>query len=168
LPGLPIYKKTEKEEATKMGLFGRSFEEKVHDALGEVEAMGLGVTSLGAKIEGKTVTLTGDAPSMEAKAKVMEEFNQRVKTENTLNTIRIPEASKPEPKPAPEHEPEPAVVEQPEEVFYEVKPGDTLSGISLKYYGNANDYMKIFDANRQILDNPDLIKPGQKLRIPDA
>jgi nucleoid-associated protein YgaU len=149
-----------------MGLFGRSFEEKVRDALGEVEAMGLGVTNLGAKVEGKMVTLTGDAPSMEAKAQVMAEFNARVKTENTLNAIRIPEAPRPEPKPAPA--PEPAVVEQPEEVFYEVQPGDTLSGIALKYYGKANEYMKIFDANRDLLDNPDLIKPGQKLRIPDA
>jgi LysM repeat protein len=147
-----------------MGLFGRSFEEKVHDALGEIEAMGLGVTNLGAKIEGKMVTLTGDAPSMEAKAKVMAEFNVRVKTDNTLNAIRIPEAPKPEPKP----EPAPVEVEQSQEVLYEVQPGDTLSGIALKYYGKANEYMKIFDANRETLDNPDLIKPGQKLRIPDA
>ena len=147
-----------------MGLFGKSFEEKVHDALGEIEAMGLGVTNLGAKIEGKMVTLTGDAPSMEAKAKVMEEFNNRVKTDNTLNTIRIPEAPKPEPKPAPA----PVAEEQSQDVFYEVQPGDTLSGIALKYYGKANEYMKIFDANRETLDNPDLIKPGQKLRIPDA
>ena len=143
-----------------MGLFGRSFEEKVHDALREIEAMGLGVTNLGAKIEGKTVTLTGDASSMEAKAKVMAEFNKRVKTDNTLNTIRIPEAPKPKPKP------EPTKVEEPAEVFYEVKPGDTLSGISLKYYGKANEYMKIFEANRDIIDDPNKIYPGQKIRIP--
>ena len=145
-----------------MGLFGKSFEEKVHDALREIEGMGLGVTNLSAKIEGKTVTLNGNAPSMEAKAQVMAEFNARVKTENTLNAVRIPEAPKPKPQPTP------AVEEQPQEVFYEVQPGDTLSGIALKYYGKANEYMKIFDANRDILDNPDLIKPGQKLRIPDA
>lgn len=145
-----------------MGLFGRSFEEKVHDALREIEGMGLGVTNLGAKIEGKTVTLTGEAPSMEAKAQVMAEFNKRVKTDNTLNAVRIPEARKPAPKPAP------AQAAEPEAVYYEVKPGDTLSGIALKYYGNAHEYMKIFEANRDILDNPDLIKPGQKLRIPGA
>jgi len=45
--------------------------------------------------------------------------------------------------------------------------GDTLGAISQKYYGKASDYMKIFEANRDILDNPDLIKPGQKLRIPE-
>jgi nucleoid-associated protein YgaU len=143
-----------------MGLFGKSFKEKVEDALKKIEGMGLGVTNLGAKIEGKTVTLTGNAPNMEAKAKVMAEFNKMVDTDNTLNTIRIPEAPKPEPKPKP--------TEQPQEVHYEVQPGDTLGAIALKYYGKASAYPKIFEANRDILDNPDLIKPGQKLRIPDA
>lgn len=151
---------TKEQEARKMGLFGKSFEEKVEDALRKIGGMGLGVTNLGAKIEGKTVTLTGNAPNMEAKAKVMEEFNRMVDTENTLNAIRIPEAPKPTPKPA--------EVEQPQEVIYEVQPGDTLGGIALKYYGKASAYPKIFEANRDILDNPDLIKPGQKLRIPPA
>jgi nucleoid-associated protein YgaU len=143
-----------------MGLLWKSFEEKVKDALAAIEGMGLGVSNLGAKIEGKMVTLTGDAPSMEAKARVMQEFNRMVKTENTLNTIRVPQAPKPEPAPKP--------ADQPQEVYYEVKPGDTLSGIALKYYGKASAYPKIFEANRDILDNPDLIKPGQRLRIPDA
>ncbi|MCB0586890.1 MAG: LysM peptidoglycan-binding domain-containing protein [Phaeodactylibacter sp.] len=47
-----------------------------------------------------------------------------------------------------------------------VKSGDTLSGISKKYYGKAGNYMHIFNANRDQLDNPDLIKPGQALKIP--
>jgi len=49
---------------------------------------------------------------------------------------------------------------------YEVKPGDTLSGIAQKFYGKASLYMKIFEANKDILTNPDLIKVGQKLTIP--
>ena len=44
--------------------------------------------------------------------------------------------------------------------------GDTLGGIAQTFYGKASLYMKIFEANRDILDNPDLIKVGQKLRIP--
>jgi nucleoid-associated protein YgaU len=44
--------------------------------------------------------------------------------------------------------------------------GDTLSAISLKYYGDANQYMKIFNANRPLLKDPDKIYPGQVLRIP--
>jgi LysM repeat protein len=145
-----------------MGLFDRfmkSFDDKVQDALNQINGMNLGVRSLDAKIDGKFVTLTGDAPSLEVKAKVMEVFNQLVETENTLNTIRVEEAAAPEP--------EPEQAPPPEERIYEVVAGDTLSKISKEFYGDAMQYMKIFEANRDILDNPDLIKVGQQLKIPE-
>jgi nucleoid-associated protein YgaU len=44
--------------------------------------------------------------------------------------------------------------------------GDTLSKIAKQYYGNASDYMKIFNANTDQLKNPDLIKVGQVLKVP--
>jgi nucleoid-associated protein YgaU len=47
-----------------------------------------------------------------------------------------------------------------------VKAGDTLSKIAKEHLGNANAYMKIFEANKDQLTNPDVIKPGQVLRIP--
>lgn len=50
--------------------------------------------------------------------------------------------------------------------FYTVKSGDTLSKIAKEQYGNANDYMKIFEANKPMLSHPDKIYPGQVLRIP--
>jgi nucleoid-associated protein YgaU len=49
---------------------------------------------------------------------------------------------------------------------YTVQAGDTLSGIAKKLFGNANDYMEIFNANRDQLSDPDKIKPGQVLKIP--
>ena len=49
---------------------------------------------------------------------------------------------------------------------YTVQSGDTLSGIAKKFLGNANDYMEIFNANRDQLTDPDKIKPGQVLKIP--
>jgi nucleoid-associated protein YgaU len=49
---------------------------------------------------------------------------------------------------------------------YTVKSGDTLSKIAKDHLGNANAYMKIYEANRDQLSNPDLIKPGQVLRLP--
>ncbi len=52
--------------------------------------------------------------------------------------------------------------------FYTVKSGDTLSKISKEMYGDANQYGKIFEANRPMLSNPDKIYPGQSLRIPAA
>ncbi len=58
------------------------------------------------------------------------------------------------------------VTPEPAATFYTVVSGDTLSGISLEHYGNAMKYMAIFEANRPMLENPDLIYPGQVLRIP--
>src|SRR6478672_12659179 len=49
---------------------------------------------------------------------------------------------------------------------YTVKAGDTLSGIAKAQLGNASDYMKIFEANKDQLSDPDKIKPGQVLKIP--
>lgn len=49
---------------------------------------------------------------------------------------------------------------------YTVKAGDTLSKIAKEYLGNANEYMRIFDANKDQLSDPDKIKPGQVLKIP--
>jgi nucleoid-associated protein YgaU len=49
---------------------------------------------------------------------------------------------------------------------YTVQPGDTLSKIAKEHLGNANAYMKIFDANKDQLSDPDKIRPGQVLRIP--
>lgn len=51
---------------------------------------------------------------------------------------------------------------------YSVKSGDTLSKISKQFYGDANKYMKIYEANRDTLSDPDKIKPGQVLKIPAA
>jgi nucleoid-associated protein YgaU len=53
------------------------------------------------------------------------------------------------------------------EKIYEVVAGDTLSKIAKKFYGDANKYMKIFDANKDQLKDPDKIKVGQKLKIPN-
>ena len=53
-----------------------------------------------------------------------------------------------------------------ESQFYTVQGGDSLSKIALQFYGNANAYMQIFEANKPMLSNPDRIYPGQNLRIP--
>ena len=55
---------------------------------------------------------------------------------------------------------------EPEARFHTVVRGDTLSAIAKTYYGNANKYMVIFEANKPMLGHPDKIYPGQMLRIP--
>lgn len=57
-------------------------------------------------------------------------------------------------------------VPAPEATFYTVESGDTLSAIAKRHYGSAAEYTKIFKANQPMLKDPDLIYPGQVLRIP--
>ena len=53
-----------------------------------------------------------------------------------------------------------------ESKYYTVVKGDTLSKIAKEFYGNANAYNAIFEANKPMLSHPDKIYPGQTLRIP--
>ena len=53
-----------------------------------------------------------------------------------------------------------------ESQYYMVVKGDTLTKVAREFYGNANAYMPIFEANRPMLSHPDKIYPGQMLRIP--
>jgi LysM repeat protein len=57
---------------------------------------------------------------------------------------------------------------EPVEQTYTVASGDSLSKIAKKFYGDANKWRRIFDANRDTIKNPDLIHPGQVLKIPSA
>jgi nucleoid-associated protein YgaU len=49
---------------------------------------------------------------------------------------------------------------------YTVKSGDTLSKIAKHHYGDASQWRRIYDVNREQISNPDLIYPGQKLYVP--
>jgi nucleoid-associated protein YgaU len=55
----------------------------------------------------------------------------------------------------------------PKEQTYTVAAGDSLSKIAKQFYGNANEYMKIFEANKDKLTDPNAIKVGQQLVIPN-
>jgi nucleoid-associated protein YgaU len=138
-------------------MFGKSFDDQVNEAINDIGATTPGVSGLHAEVRGKVITLKGKAESREAANLAMQKIDKAVKADNIVNTIEVAKAP----------EPEPVVEEVSAERFYEVVSGDSLGAISQKYYGKASDYMKIFEANRDILDNPDLIKVGQKLRIPE-
>lgn len=56
--------------------------------------------------------------------------------------------------------------DEPKVEYYEIVSGDTLSGIAKQFYGNAMEYPRLFEANREVIKDPDLIYPGQKIRIP--
>ncbi len=153
-----------------MGLFGKSLEEKTAEAVKSLRGSIKGLKSLDAIVDGKTVTLTGEAESIEAKGKAMAEFNKLVETENTLNKIKLAQAPVAAPAPVPAAAPVVtggAPAQTAAAKIHVVEKGDTLGAIAKKYYGKAGAYMKIFEANKDILTDPDKIKPGQKLRIPD-
>jgi nucleoid-associated protein YgaU len=50
--------------------------------------------------------------------------------------------------------------------FYTIQKGDTLSAIAKQFYGKSSEYPRIFEANREVIKDPDLIYPGQVIRIP--
>jgi nucleoid-associated protein YgaU len=99
--------------------------------------------------------IKGAAPSLEAANKVWDEI-KRVNPQADDITADFPV--------------DPSLQQQSgsEMRTYKVKAGDTLSKISKEIYGSPNEYMKIFDANRDQLNNPDKIQVGQELKIPAA
>lgn len=93
------------------------------------------------------VTVTGEAPTQALKEKVTlccGNVSSVTSVDNQM-TVTNPE---------------------PEGQYHDVVRGDTLSAIAKKYYGDANKYPAIFEANKPMLSHPDKIYPGQKLRIP--
>lgn len=98
-------------------------------------------------VNGDTVTVSGDGISQELKEKIL------VAAGNVAGITKVDDQVK-------------VADNAPEAEFYTVKKGDTLSAISKTVYGNANEYNKIFEANKPMLTHPDKIYPGQVLRIP--
>jgi nucleoid-associated protein YgaU len=63
--------------------------------------------------------------------------------------------------------PEPKAEEEKDKVeFYEIVEGDTLGAIAQRFYDDASKYVKIYEANRDLISDPDNIYPGQKIKIP--
>lgn len=104
-------------------------------------------------VQDNKLVLKGAAPSEQAKNEVWTAVKAVDATYSDLTLDLTVDASLPTP---------------PRDQAYVVQAGDSLSKISKQFYGNANAYMKIFEANRDQLKDPDLIKAGQTLRIPHA
>ncbi len=158
-------------------MFGLSFEEKAKDAARDL-SKSLGIPDLRASVDDKVVTLTGTVPDLATKTRVMVEFNKRIETENTINRLTL--EAHPASTTAGNHQVGPPLPPMGTPItrsqgpisgtarVHEVVKGDTLSGIAKKYYGKSSEYPRIFEANKDVLKDPDKIFPGQKLRIPDA
>ena len=152
-----------------MGLFGKSFEEKVQTAIERVRGQ-FPTAQVNARVEqDETVTLTGRAADIETKTQIMSAFNAAVETKNTLNQIAV---DQPVPHAAgtqfsPSNAGPIGTTSAFEHRTHDVAAGDTLSALAKRYYGDASKYTRIFEANRDQLSDPDKIKVGQKLKIPE-
>jgi nucleoid-associated protein YgaU len=115
-----------------------------------VEAQGLEATGLIVTYDGMTGTVTvyGIAPDQPTKEKIVLCCGNLKNVESVNDQMAAADQSEPEAQ------------------YYTVVKGDTLSKISKQYYGNPNQYNAIFEANKPMLKTPELIYPGQMLRIP--
>ncbi len=125
---------------------GRDEAEEITDLL--TSTLGEQIENLKVEYDIETVTLYGTCDTQATKEKAIL-LAGNVKGVSSVNGIyfTVPSAE--------------------EEVeFYFVQPGDSLSKIAKEYYGDAMKYPEIFQANKEVIKDPDLIYPGQKLRIP--
>ncbi|MFO7622620.1 MAG: peptidoglycan-binding protein LysM [Bacteroidales bacterium] len=138
-------------------IFGKSGEKQEQEKAALIEAhirkFGFDTSDIKIKVDDDRVTLAGSVDTMENKNKI-------IVTAGNVEGISAVEdwiVVKNPPVVAPP---------EPEKQFYTVKKGDYLSKIAKEVYGNANKYNIIFEANKPMLKDPNLIYPGQVLVIP--
>jgi nucleoid-associated protein YgaU len=117
--------------------------------LAYIQSQGLKATGLTVTFDGSTATVYGVAESQATKEKIVLCAGNVQGVEAVKDMMSVDHS-------------------EPEAQYYTVVKGDNLSKISKQVYGDANKYTKIFEANKPMLKSPDLIYPGQVLRIPPA
>jgi nucleoid-associated protein YgaU len=117
-----------------------------------IGSQGLQADGLDVKYDGasQTVTVSGVAPDQATKEKIVLCCGNVSSVAKVNDMLTVAAGAEPESK------------------YHTVKSGDTLSKIAKEAYGDANAYMKIFEANKPMLSDPNKIYPGQVLRIPQA
>ena len=113
-----------------------------------IEANNPGVTDLTVSLDDEICTIGGTCETAEAKEKtVLMAGNMKGVASVNGDALTAPEA-------------------EAETEYYVIKSGDTLWAIASKFLGNGSKYPEIFEANREVIEDPDKIFPGQKIRIP--
>ena len=145
---------------TGKDLFGGKKGNEAAEIKKEIErALGSNVSGLGVRFDNGKVTLQGTAKSQAAKEKAtliagnvkgvsnVDDDGIRVDGAQTAGaTTTTASAGR--------------------STYYTIQSGDTLSKIAKEKYGDASAYNKIFEANREVIGDPDKIYPGQQIRIP--
>ncbi len=142
-------------------LFGKAEAAKEPDKaamiMDHIRSFGFDTSGIQARVDGEVVILTGKVDTIAIKNKII------VTAGNVEGISRVEDRIMVLPSGTEIPVPEPA---EPEKQFYTVVSGDTLSKIARQFYGNANKYPVIFEANTPMLKHPDKIYPGQVLVIP--
>ncbi len=122
--------------------------EKAQKLMANINAEGLPVEDLNVVIDGERALVFGSVPDIKTKEIVI------LMVGNTEGVAEVDDRMD-------------VKSDEAESRFYTVKKGDYLSKISKEVYGDASKYNVIFEANKPMLKDPDLIYPGQVLRIPE-
>lgn len=161
-----------------MGIFdfmknaGKEIEKEADTAASlqkSVQAMGLNIRNLHVSFDDGVATVRGEAASVKDRemARLVIGNHKGVEKVNDdgLRVVAQPAAAGASAGTAPRPASAPSSP-RPESQMYTVKSGDTLSKISKQFYGEADKFPQIFEANEPMLHDPDEIYPGQVLRIP--
>ena len=141
-------------------LFGGNADNAAEKIKQEVErALGSNISNLGVRFDNGRVTLQGQAKSLAAKEKASL-IAGNVKGVSHVDDSGLTVAG------AAAGTAQTAGAAAGSSRYYTIQSGDTLSKIAKEMYGDASDYTKIFDANREVIGDPDKIYPGQQIRIP--
>ena len=130
------------KEIGKKVLPGREAEEITADIN---ESLGAHVTDLTVAFDDGTVTVAGTVDSQSTKEKAILLAGNVEGVEQVVDNLSI------EVKP----------------VFYTIQKGDSLSKVAQAQYGDPMKWKALFEANREVIKDPDLIYPGQQIRIPE-
>ena len=140
-----------KNAGAKVFGIGKTTEEeavdKANGLVNAVETLGFEVRDLNIEVTEDTATVWGEAASQGTREKVILVLG------NTEGIASVDDRMT-------------VLVEEPQAQFHTVVSGDSLSKIAKEVYGDAMKYPIIFEANKPMLKSPDLIYPGQVLRIP--
>jgi LysM repeat protein len=137
---------------------------KYHAALETIQKMGVRLTHL--HVQDNKLFIQGSAPSEDIKNQVWNQIKTADSSYSDLTCDLNVDPSLPPPQQPAAAAAASATGGTPSNRTYKVQPGDSLSKIAKQFYGNASDYNRIFEANRDKLNDPDKIQAGQELVIP--
>lgn len=134
----------------------------------DIETNNPGISNLEVEMQEETVcVLRGTCENVGAKEKVIL-MAGNMKGVSAVVATRLKVAQTPNEAITEEEQADAAFEAATSTQYYTIESGDTLWGIATKFLGNGSKYPEIFEANREVIEDPDKIFVGQKIRIPSS